>query len=800
MGYSAFDTLVPAPENGVSYWIVPSDSVVRRLSTGVLMPSRISATRMKADGSSTPAATTDYALRYIVFDSSGSSLVTGSLANGQYVTIPTKAVSIRFFMGSGSTTIALTTVFIINDGTNGTDGKAGDWPSYVFKKSDTKPDTPTDTEHTIPTSTDSTSENYGWEDAPSGSGKWWMSMATISGTTGKPGTWSDPVQCTAEDGESRYVDFKYCAKATTPSRNPTADDPSEAVPIYNVTGTVLRYLNVDSWYDDPPTPSSGQRLWMIKAMKDADGSLYDGATWSTPVPISGEKGEDGSTIKPKGTFTEHYASSSDVPDSPSASDEVILIDTNASVSSDKYMWIAYADEDGAWAYQKAEEFDAWIKKDDGHIWIASDNKWNDSGVFAMQGPAGADAWTGNCYPSTICVPQDSNSRAEVRITSALGSTRLPYGGSSYPCFYVMNSINGVTSGVSSSKDPIDDWIYWTWTSEEKGFVITLICRPNNTSRRSTLGVTLTLYKEDGSTDTQTIYFAVCTYENGKDGKPGAKGATPRPTNWEDCDGTFNFESGDTANGEVFLDYTLYNGLHYLCTKGHTKGAYVDSNGYPVTPAVDVSNNGGYWSVAQDWDMVATKLILAEYGVIKNLGAEGIFMKDSNGNTIFRAENGEVECNKGTFTDIVVNRGTFSGHVLSEFVALDESDVVEATDRGGTVGYMIQDNWNIIDSGSGNIIYLPYATNYVGARICIFNNRLQWSRSTEPTYIKSVQGLLIMSDQFNSDSTNTSGTTSVTGVTTIELMGGYAEFICMKDSSGVYRWWLTNHMAHFFNGY
>ncbi|MCD8386299.1 MAG: hypothetical protein LUD17_05335 [Bacteroidales bacterium] len=798
MGYSAFDTLLPAPENGVSYWIVPSDSVVRRLSTGVLMPSRISATRMKADGSSTPAVTTDYTLRYIVYDSSGLVLLSGNVSNGQYITIPTKAVSIRFLMGSGSTTIALTTVFIINDGSDGSDGKNGDWPSYVFKKSDTKPDTPTDTENTIPTSTDATSPNYGWEDAPYGSDKWWMSMAIINGTTGKPGEWSDPVQCTAEDGDTRYTDFKFCAKATTPSRNPTSADPSEAVPIYNVTGTVLRYLNVDSWYDDPPTPSSGQRLWMIKAMKDADGSLYDGATWSSPVPISGEKGEDGSTIKPKGTFTEHYASTTDMPSAPSASDEVVLIDTNASQTSNKYLWIAYSDEDGAWAYEKAEEYDAWVKKDDGHIWIASGNVWVDSGVFAIEGPAGADAWTANCYPSTVCVPQDSVSVVEVRITSALGSTRLPYGSSTNPTFLVMNSINGVASGTGHGY--IDDWLMWGFSTEERAFVIRLICRPNDISRRSTLGVTLTLTKEDGSTDTQTIYFAVCTYENGEDGKPGAKGATPRPTNWEDCDGTFNFEAGDTENGEVFLDYTLYNGLHYLCVKGHTKGAYVDSSGYPVTPAYDSANGATYWKVAADWEMVATKLILAEYGVIKNLGAEGIYMTDSNGNIIFRAENGEVECNKGTFTDIVVNRGTFSGHVLSEFVALDESDAVEATDRGGVVGYMIQDNWNIIDSGSGNLIYLPYAANYVGARICIFNNRLQWSRSTDPTYIKSVQGLLIMTDQLNSESTNTSGTTSVTGVTTIELMGGYAEFICMKDASGVYRWWLTNHMAHFFNGY
>ncbi len=61
---------------------------------------------------------------------------------------------------------------------SGEKGASGDWVSYVFKKSDTKPTKPTGTA-TIPT---------GWSDAPSGEGKWWMSKATISGTTGRAGT------------------------------------------------------------------------------------------------------------------------------------------------------------------------------------------------------------------------------------------------------------------------------------------------------------------------------------------------------------------------------------------------------------------------------------------------------------------------------------------------------------------------------------------------------------------------------------------------------------------------------------
>lgn len=70
-------------------------------------------------------------------------------------------------------------------------GNNGDYTSYVFKQSDTKPSTPTGTAK-IPS---------GWSDVPTATGRWWMSKATISGATNKAITsWSEPVQVTAEDG------------------------------------------------------------------------------------------------------------------------------------------------------------------------------------------------------------------------------------------------------------------------------------------------------------------------------------------------------------------------------------------------------------------------------------------------------------------------------------------------------------------------------------------------------------------------------------------------------------------------
>ena len=155
---------------------------------------------------------------------------------------------------------------IVAQGANGISGNNGDWVSFAFKQSEERPETPTSTA-TIPD---------GWSDKPSADGKWWMSKATINGVTGKAGTWSEPVQTTAEDGvDGAYTDFKY-AKNTSSTSYPAI---------------VVSERNPSGWSDEPPTLATGEYLWMSQAEINADGTLK--TNWSTPVRISGEKGDRG---------------------------------------------------------------------------------------------------------------------------------------------------------------------------------------------------------------------------------------------------------------------------------------------------------------------------------------------------------------------------------------------------------------------------------------------------------------------------------------------------------------------------
>lgn len=143
--------------------------------------------------------------------------------------------------------------------------------------------------------------------------------------------------------------------------------------------------------------------------------------------------------------------------------------------------------------------------------------------------------------------------------------------------------------------------------------------------------------------------------SGQDGAKGEKGAVLRgPQAWSDCAVGYSFQSG--AEGEEFKDVVMYGNNYYSCIGSHVK----TENNYP-TSATDTNN--GYWQLADKVEITATKILLAQYALVKNLGVETIDMKDGKGNVIFQAKDGNVICNKGTFNSIkVTGDSEFSGTV------------------------------------------------------------------------------------------------------------------------------------------
>lgn len=157
----------------------------------------------------------------------------------------------------------------------------------------------------------------------------------------------------------------------------------------------------------------------------------------------------------------------------------------------------------------------------------------------------------------------------------------------------------------------------------------------------------------GVTRTQVVKYI-------KQPEKGEQGATLRgPQAWSDCATGYNFYAG--GPGETFVDVVMYNSNYYVCKKSHTK----TSGNYPGSTT---ANNNGLWQLGDSIDLVATKILMATYAVVENLGVRAIEMKDANGNLLFTAKDGAVSCKTGTFENVTIS-GTLKG-VSGSFRSLD----------------------------------------------------------------------------------------------------------------------------------
>lgn len=230
----------------------------------------------------------------------------------------------------------------------------------------------------------------------------------------------------------------------------------------------------------------------------------------------------------------------------------------------------------------------------------------------------------------------------------------------------------------------------------------------------------------GVTHKRTVSFKTVA-----DGQPGAKGdrgpALRGPQAWSDCAVGYMFQSG--ASGEEYKDVVLYGNNYYSCIKSHTKTG--KETGVNNTLSTD------YWKLTDKLEIVATKILLAQYALVKNLGVEAIEMKDANNNTVFWAKGGKVICNSGTFKDITVKgNSTFEGSV--------KANMFYGTVRKVTPGstYTIDPvnepfNFYYVENPTKRtFIVLPKAANYEGLEINIFTKSLPSSSLSYRTIVKA----------------------------------------------------------------
>jgi hypothetical protein len=211
-------------------------------------------------------------------------------------------------------------------------------------------------------------------------------------------------------------------------------------------------------------------------------------------------------------------------------------------------------------------------------------------------------------------------------------------------------------------------------------------------------ITISLYAKVTAIDTnQAIITAQSLYYIAS-GENGARGPALRgPQAWSDCAVGYVFQSG--ASGEEYEDVVLYGNNYYSCIKSHAKTA----SNYPGS-ATDT--NSGLWKLADKLEIVATKILLAQYALVKNLGVEAIDMKDANGNIIFQAKDGNVTCNSGTFNNIKV-----IGSMRNPFNLANDSFDVDYSDNVA----MLSSSGDWINAYS-----MPWDVGQNGRRLTIVN--------------------------------------------------------------------------------
>lgn len=157
----------------------------------------------------------------------------------------------------------------------------------------------------------------------------------------------------------------------------------------------------------------------------------------------------------------------------------------------------------------------------------------------------------------------------------------------------------------------------------------------------------------------------------EDGAKGDRGPALRgPMYWVDCPVNFQFQCG--GKNDDYIDIVVYNDAWYMCQSSHLK---TSSN----PPGSTADNAQHLWVAAAKLPFVAVRLLLAQYALIENLGAEAIEMKDTNGNIIFEAKGGNVTCNKGNFKDV-----TISGHLTASTMDMRVSTSGEGAIPNGSL--------------------------------------------------------------------------------------------------------------------
>lgn len=261
----------------------------------------------------------------------------------------------------------------------------------------------------------------------------------------------------------------------------------------------------------------------------------------------------------------------------------------------------------------------------------------EQGEPGTPGQDGEDAISIKVSPQTVVLKRNGKPQLiKVFVDLFKGETQIPYSD--------VSQGNMLCSTLTSGNRPITGGLMWNFGTENGRFYYSFAYTGTTDINKE---IPFTVTYNDKQYPEKIMTQTVADGDRG----PALRG----PQAWSDCETGYAFQCG--SEGEAWKDVVLYENNYYSCVKSHAKTA----DNYPKSPA-DQSN--GYWQLADKIELVATKILLASYALVKNLGVECIDMRDAAGNILFQAKDGNVTCKTGTFENIKV-----SGDITAEYLNL-----------------------------------------------------------------------------------------------------------------------------------
>lgn len=189
---------------------------------------------------------------------------------------------------------------------------------------------------------------------------------------------------------------------------------------------------------------------------------------------------------------------------------------------------------------------------------------------------------------------------------------------------------------------------------------------------------------------------------------GEKGATERFRDYGDIPAGELLQKG--GDGDSYIDYVVYGDDWYVCIQNHNKDIRYNS-----------PTNTGYWKQVSEQSRIATKLLLATKGFIKNLQVDEVVITDlgeGKGNILLRATKDGIECNQGTFKNGTFQNVKVIGSLRNPFTYASDSIDTNYSDNVAMISY----------SGGWLTSYsVPWDVSQSGRKLSIVNYR--WGSET-----------------------------------------------------------------------